>query len=105
MDDQRTNREIGASVKAPQFSLQRMLAGISLVAVGAGVLAWSFRSPHTELKHQIGPFLDFICIPMIGGGLFTPFKRPILGALIFLGAWLAFLAIMEWLVRPHVFVG
>ncbi len=64
-------------------STQRLLASAALIAIGAGLLA------HLFLTVQAGCFFEpRIWVPwfssgaFMGAGAFTPFRRPIIGAVL-----------------------
>ncbi len=76
----------GGSMKLPRFSLEEIIGSITLVALGAGALTWLWRMPSTgrlsPATEVLCVVLWFACAPLIGAGLFLPFKRPWLGALV-----------------------
>jgi hypothetical protein len=101
MDDQRIDRESGASLKAPRFSLRRYLAAVTLVACGIGVETWLWSGPNTAFKHRVVHYVATVGLAIIGAGLFAPFKRTILGATVFGLAWPTFILLMKWLESTH----
>src|SRR5260221_11243567 len=72
------------NVEMLQFSLKRMFVSISLIAVGAGMLACLLFERAGGALFPIGQIFAmwFSSGALIGAGLFTPFKRPIVGAFI-----------------------
>jgi hypothetical protein len=97
MDDQGTNRGGFAGMKSPRFSLQRLLASMTLLAVGAGIETWLFGGPHTAFRHQMFHYAATLGLAAIGAGLFMPFKREGLGAALFGCTWPALVVIMKLL--------
>ena len=73
-----------------QFSLRRLFVAITLVAIGCGEVAFlrAFSGPPPLDSFQWLAVLT--CGPIIGAGLFTPFKRPMLGAFLGLLGFIAF---------------
>ena len=82
-------------MKAPRFSLQRLLASMTLVAVGVGIETWLFGGPRTAFRHQIFHCAATLGLAAIGAGLFTPFKREGLGAALFGCTWPALVVIIK----------
>jgi hypothetical protein len=67
--------------RMPNFSLKRLLATVTLIAIGCGEIAY-LRSP----SRPPGPMnaLDmlslFSCVSILSAGILTPFKQTLLGA-------------------------
>jgi hypothetical protein len=69
----------------PRFSMKDLLLATTLIALGLGVLAWSNHYQDTTKLEQPQPIAlvsYFACRALIGAGLFAPFKRPWLGAVV-----------------------
>ncbi len=107
MDDQRVDRERGDAVDQVRFSLKKLFVCFTLVAVGLGVEIWFFRSAILGLNlprfipvsiRDAWPLMFMASGPMIGVGVFSLFRRPILGfAIGFViqgGLYVVFLAIL-----------
>jgi hypothetical protein len=77
-----------------QLSLRRLVVAMALVAVGCCELGYiySIRDKQPPLS-TVDVIAAVSFLPMIGAGLLTPLKRPILGA--FLG-FLGFIAFFFW---------
>ncbi len=78
-----------------QFSLRSLFVATTLIAVGFAALADSRtafkKSPPLNVFHVIEALASF---PLIGAGLFTLVKRPILGA--FLGSLCFIVFLLLW---------
>lgn len=85
-------------MKAPHFSLRRFIASFTLVTIGTALITWSFTAPHTQLKHDIGRYIDLTAFPLVGAGLFLPFRRAAMGALLFFCLGVMFPTICDWIV-------
>jgi hypothetical protein len=62
----------------PQFSIRRLLVGVTLISIGmaaCGVALRSTATPSTMTLYYAGG-------AVVGAGLFTPFKHPILGVVL-----------------------
>ena len=76
-----------------QFSLRRLFVATSLIACGCGALVYLFRS-----GDQVPPMsiLQVACAfgggPLIGAGVLTPIKLPILGAFLGFVAFISYMA-------------
>jgi len=79
------------------FSLRRLFVATTLIAVGCAGFAdlWTAgeRAPPMSILNVVEALGSF---PLIGAGLFTPIKRPILGAFIGL---LCFVAFLLWIAK------
>jgi hypothetical protein len=70
----------------PRFTIKDLLIATTLVAVGAGLIAFWMRTP--ELDTESWLFLPALVVcwygggAFIGAGLFIPFKRPLTGVFI-----------------------
>jgi hypothetical protein len=68
----------------PRFTIKDLLVATTLIAVGAGALAFLFRNDE-EIFHRSG--MSGVLLWWLGGGacigagVFTPFKRPWTGVL------------------------
>ena len=74
----------GSSIM-PRFTIKDLLIATTLIAFGAGLIAWTIRYMDTAKVEQPQPIVlinFFACPALIGAGLFTLFKRPWLGALV-----------------------
>jgi hypothetical protein len=74
----------------PKFSLMRLLSSVTAICIGIGCIDWLFRTDPTNA---------WLCVPlyfgggaMIGAGILTPFKRPILGAVLVVAVQLVTMA-------------
>jgi hypothetical protein len=69
----------------PRFTVKDLLIATTLIAVGAGMLAFVFQNGE-EIKRGYGAgvfaVLWFGGGAFVGAGIFTPFKRPWMGAII-----------------------
>jgi hypothetical protein len=69
----------------PRFTVKDLLTTTTLTAVGAGGLAFVFQNGE-EIKRAYGAAVFAVFWfgggACIGAGLFTPFKRPLTGAII-----------------------
>lgn len=75
-----------------RFSLRRLFAAVTLIAVGCGALAYLFRTADEAPAAGIWKVLAAICGgPLIGAGLLTPVRRPALGAILGFFAFLGYL--------------
>jgi hypothetical protein len=74
------------------FSLRRLFAAVTLIAVGCGALVYLFRTedqaPAAGLWKVLAAFWG---APLIGAGLLTPIRRPALGAILGFLAFMGFL--------------
>jgi len=74
------------------FSLRRLFAALTLIAIGCGALVYLFRTedqtPAAGLWKVLAAFWGG---PLVGAGLFTPIRRPALGAILGFLAFLGFL--------------
>jgi hypothetical protein len=78
-----------------QFSLRRLFVAMALIGVGCCEMGYIYSIRDKQPPLSIFDVLAYVSfLPIIGAGLFTPLKRPILG--IFLG-FLAFVAFLIWL--------
>jgi hypothetical protein len=77
----------------PTFSLRRLFATITLLGIGFGAGVVSLANQ----GNVVGMIAVVYCFLFIGAGLFTPFKRTLLGAT------LACLAITAIVVLPVLF--
>jgi hypothetical protein len=74
----------------PRFSLKRLFASITLIAIGVAMIAAVFQ--HREIFEWYTALLFVVAGGgTIGAGLFNPFRRPWLGVAIGILAVLAFL--------------
>jgi hypothetical protein len=85
-----------AAMKKPlRFSMRRLFVATTLIAVGSAAFAdlrtAAESAPPMSALNVIEALSSF---PLIGAGLFTPIKRPVLGAC--LGA-ISFFAFLWWL--------
>jgi hypothetical protein len=64
-----------------RFSLRRLFVDTPLIAVGFAALA-DFRAAvqNAPPMSVLNVIEGFVGLPLIGAGLFTPFRHPILGA-------------------------
>jgi hypothetical protein len=73
----------------PRFSTRDLLLSTALIALGMGILAVVVRMPNKEWS-----VFTLVGFPLIGTGMFLPFKRPWLGwvlgcvAMVFFLPWL-----------------
>jgi hypothetical protein len=67
-----------------QFSLRRLFASVTIVAIGLAVLVQALRFAHKPMPEYFLSFfaLWFLAGPMIGAGIALLFKRPKLGAVL-----------------------
>jgi len=70
---------------------------MTLVAVGVGIEAWLFGGPRTTFRHQTFHYAAMLGLAAIGAGLFTPFKRGVLGAALFGCTWPVLVVIIRLL--------
>ncbi len=66
----------------PRFTLRDILIAIGLIAVGLGVLAEIIRRDPGCINFGILLVLYFGSFAMIGAGLFTPFHKWMIGAVV-----------------------
>jgi hypothetical protein len=70
----------------PRFSIKDLLLATTLIAIGAGLIYWAYSHP-TMSRYSDAPnwplFLGWMGGgAFIGAGVFTPFKKPWIGALV-----------------------
>jgi len=71
-----------AAMREPfQFSLRRLFAAMTLIAVGVAAVA-DFKTAviNAPPLSLFSVMEGFACLPLVGAGILTPAKRPILGA-------------------------
>ena len=67
--------------KPIQFSLRRLFVATTLIAVGFASLADVRTAGQSATPMSVFNVIEgFVSFPLIGAGLITPVKRPILGA-------------------------
>jgi hypothetical protein len=71
----------------PRFTVKDLLIAIALIAVGAGALAFLLRGREGFFGGGLGSEAAVLVLwigggASIGAGLLTPFKRPLVGAVI-----------------------
>ena len=77
-----------------RFSLKRLFGSVTLVAAGCGEIAWVIRHAPVDVGDSVASFALFTCLPLIGAGLLTPFKKTLLGACIGFGITIIFFLLM-----------
>jgi hypothetical protein len=66
-----------------QFSLRRLFAATALIAMGSGAAVYFVDAVHSAPPMSTLQVLSGLCCgPLIGTGLFTPIKYPVLGAFV-----------------------
>jgi hypothetical protein len=87
-DDQRPDRESNRTVRnrivlRPRFSVKDLLLATTLIAAGSAMLYQVLNYDPRIRKLPVG--LDYMLAyggaAVIGAGIFTPFKRPLIGAI------------------------
>ena len=71
----------------PRFTIKDLLIATALIAIGAGALAFLFRGGEGLFAAGLGSEAAVLVLwigggACIGAGLLTPFKRPLVGAVI-----------------------
>jgi hypothetical protein len=83
-----------------QFSLRRLFVATTLIAFGCGEIAFllaTLRPPPIDTFQMV---VILTCGPISGAGLLTPFKRPILGAILGFFCFMAILLGWHWPTGP-----
>ncbi len=83
--------------QVPQFSLKRMLASATLIAIGCGISGSAYHllgGRPTRMVDAVGFSLLFLGCILIGAGAFCPFHRTARGALT--GFIISFLCFLPW---------
>ena len=75
----------------PRFSLRELFLSVTLIALGLGMLACGGQLNINSLPSLC---LWLIAWPMIGAGVFAPFKRPMWGAVVGVLLQLVYLLVM-----------
>lgn len=64
-----------------QFSLRSLFVATTLIAIGVALLAQFLNAAESGLQMSVLNVIEgFVGFPIVGAGLFTPVRRPILGA-------------------------
>ena len=80
MNQERLMRGAGYTFSMPRFTIKDLLLSAACVSVGSALLGIIFRnSPGAK---EVGLPLWFIGGILIGVGIFVPFKRPGIGAIV-----------------------
>ena len=88
MDDQRTDRESGGSVKYPRFTLVHIFFSAAMIGIGLAGIFYLFVNAQDAALPLVRIWLGSGAL--IGAGLLTPFDRPFLGAMLGFAAQLFF---------------
>lgn len=89
-------------MKAPQFSLRRLLVSITLIAVAIAMYKLAGVMFDRRDGETIGNILVLSCPAVFGAGVGMIFGRPILGAFVFLVlALIGFTVVMRLFGGPH----
>jgi peptidoglycan/LPS O-acetylase OafA/YrhL len=102
MDDQRTDREGSRGVRPRGYPLQRLIVGVTLISIGLAMVVLTLEYP-APLDWWLLLRLLLILVggALIGAGVMTLFKHPLIGALagfVLAGAALVVLAIVNVIV-------
>ena len=66
----------------PRFSIKSLLLATTLIAVGMALMYFVYQRPDTE-ENAAGKIVAVLSGgALIGGGIFTPFNRPWIGAIL-----------------------
>ena len=91
-------------MKLPQFTIRDLLLSTALIAAGIGapLMAANLKptAPYVESWQGMLFVVSWIAAPtLVGAGIFLPFGKPILGAVLGLLAFFALAIILSFLVR------
>ena len=110
MDDQSTDRKGSGNARARGYSLQRLLVSVTFIAIGLAMIGYAINLPFSEWLTVL--ILIFVSGTLVGAGVMTPFKHPIIGALIgfvltvaVIALWIIGVAISFFINPPHHIVG
>ena len=68
-------------MKLPQFTIRDLLLSTTLIGMATGMLTLLLRiASIASTRYMVVVVVYFTIGPLFGAGLFTPIKRPILGA-------------------------